>query len=126
MLSFKLTFEPPLQNLSDAFKRVNISEIMRPVIQEFAFAVERYSKQVTPVDTGRLRASIGVSAGFGGGMRTFVQPNVFYAGYVHEGTRRMRGRPFMRWGTEFALGKLTGGELAWKLEKSLVDKLVKL
>ena len=62
-------------------------------IHKSVLMVERESKQITPVDTGRLRAS----------HRTLfkdlygeVGTHVFYDVFVHEGTRYMRGRPYLR------------------------------
>jgi len=68
-------------------------------IKMSAFRVETESKKVTPVDTGRLRASISSEISL---MKAIVSPHTDYALPVHEGTRGMRGRPFMRWGVEAA------------------------
>lgn len=49
------------------------------------------------VDTGRLRASVAVSETTSAGVPVVrVGTNVEYAIYVHEGTRYMRGNPFLR------------------------------
>ena len=68
--------------------------------------VERFAKQGAPVDTGRLRASIGGGTFKGGSygkgegviftdIEASIRPTVNYAVFVHEGTRYMTGRPFM-------------------------------
>ena len=74
---------------------------MATKIKELSFLIEREAKLVTPVKTGRLRASIGVRnlQPLGGEVST----NTHYAIYVHEGTRYMMGRPFMKMGAESAL-----------------------
>lgn len=61
------------------------------------------SQSPTRVDTGNLRASIGVnqiSSGRFNGYR--IGTNVNYAIYVHEGTTRMRANPFMTRGVQYA------------------------
>ncbi len=73
---------------------------MTKKIKELAFLIERDSKKVTPVDTGRLRASIGVTLK---PMLAIVQPDTNYAFFVHEGTRYMMARPYMLWGAEAAV-----------------------
>lgn len=57
-------------------------------------AVDRESKKRSPVDTGRMRSSIQhrkIDA-----LTGEVKTGVNYAIYVHEGTRYMSGRPFLR------------------------------
>lgn len=83
----------------------------RNALLETAKLLERHSKialtvgDTRAIDTGRLRASIGGGEFTGGGFTegigrtvasTFaiIQPQVHYAVYVHEGTTRMRPRPF--------------------------------
>lgn len=66
---------------------------LNKAIYKSVLSIERDSRIFTPVDTGRLRAS----------HRTVFRPfygevgtHVNYDTFVHEGTRYMRGRPFMR------------------------------
>lgn len=127
MLKVNVTFDPKLERVEDAFKEVNLKKVLREITDEIAFGVERYAKQVTPVDTGRLRASIGVSSGLGHDyIRSLVSTNVNYARYVHEGTWKMRGRPFMRWGTEFAIKRFSGDNISWRLDTELRRQLSRL
>lgn len=65
--------------------------------------VEIESKKVTPVDTGRLRASISTELK---SLMAIISPHTNYALYVHEGTRYMKSRPFMKWGAESAEGRI--------------------
>lgn len=59
--------------------------------------VSNAAKRFCPVDTGRLRASIGVSQSFGHeGAVTTVGSEVFYAGFVETGTRYQRSQPYLR------------------------------
>lgn len=60
--------------------------------------VQNGARRRVNVDTGRLRSSINVEGPVvrGGGAGVRVGTNVEYAIYVHEGTRRMRGNPFLR------------------------------
>lgn len=69
-----------------------IQKGLSDAIKKTAFLIEGQAKQNTPVNTGRLRASILTE------LHPFsatVSPTVGYAIYVHEGTRYMRSRPFM-------------------------------
>lgn len=71
---------------------VRMAKSLNKAIQKSIFAIERQSKINSPVLTGRLRASHETSFG---ALRGEVGPTVDYAIYVHEGTRFMRGRPFL-------------------------------
>ena len=64
--------------------------------------IERESKKVSPVDTGRMRASITDGILFKS-LYGEIGPTTKYAIYVHEGTRYVTSRPFMRWGFEAAV-----------------------
>ena len=93
------------QNIARAFAAYPdvVAPALRDASMKSAFLVERYAKLVTPVDTGRLRASIATSLGVRDrGITSIVQTNVFYAVFVHEGTKRMRGRPYMQQGADRA------------------------
>lgn len=69
---------------------------------------ERYAKERTPVDTGRLRSSIsGQVEGTGTGVRGRVGTNVEYAPYVEFGTFRTPPRAMLRGGVEQALTEET-------------------
>ena len=95
-----ITVKPSLSVLARKFGKVDVGGFIQEKIKELAFLVERESKKVTPVDTGRLRASIGVSLR---PMEAVVAPHTDYAIYVHKGTRYMRARPYMFWGAETAV-----------------------
>ena len=70
-----------------------------------AAKVETAAKARCPVDTGRLRGSINWRLVMEGGTLTaIIGTNVEYAIYVHEGTRFMAGRPFLREGLAQATG----------------------
>lgn len=60
--------------------------------------VQNGARERCPVDTGRLRSSI-VTSGLqrdGQGAYVEVGTNVFYAGFVEFGTRRMAAQPYLR------------------------------
>lgn len=62
-------------------------------IKKSVLMVGRRSRQLTPVDTGRLRASTReVFRPLYGEVGTHVNYDI----YVHEGTRYMRARPYLR------------------------------
>jgi HK97 gp10 family phage protein len=59
--------------------------------------VHRRAKQLAPVDTGRLRASVTYEVGRDSqGLVALVGTDVSYGPYVELGTRRMSARPFLR------------------------------
>lgn len=86
---------------------LDLSFALRDEIGKIAYRVERFAKQLTPVDTGRLRASIHTQPLFGG-MAARVSTRTEYAVYVHEGTRYMRSRPFMTTAVQFTKGNIEG------------------
>ncbi len=68
---------------------------------------QRESGIRTPVDTGTLRRGV-ISMGSVRVEKTkaIISPNVEYALYVHEGTSKMRKRPFFQWGLDSAKSKI--------------------
>lgn len=129
-MQITVNITPSIQAVGKAIGDAEIDKALHDFITEFALTTERYSKQVTPVDTGRLRASIGtgflLSAGLSQGGTAVVAPHTNYAGWVHEGTRKMRARPFMQWGVEFAERRYNDKDLALRLDKKLRESLSRL
>lgn len=68
------------KNLNRAIKRASLK-------------VEGTSKRYTPVDTGRLRGSHYTRFS---NLKGIIGTNTSYDLFVHEGTRFMKGRPFLR------------------------------
>lgn len=106
-VTINVKFSPAIKNIADAFKNPELFKTVQDEIYKFAFNIERYAKQLTPVDSGRLRASIGTSL-FIGQLGAVVSTNTEYAVYVHDGTRYMRSRPFMEEGAKFAQDRIAG------------------
>lgn len=82
--------------------------------------IEADAKTAAPVDTGALMNSIStdITDGRFGSMSADIGPTVDYAIYVHEGTSKMAGRPFLTDaydrrvpGFETALERLAGDVL---------------
>lgn len=99
------------KNIAAAFRSFPelVAPYLRTASMQSAFLVERYAKLVTPVDTGRLRSSIATSLGVRDrGITSIVQTNVNYAIFVHEGTKTLRSRPFMKQGVDRAKPEITG------------------
>ena len=69
----------------------NIENDVKDVIAENAYLLENKSKDITPVDTGRLRNSIGTELN---GLKAIVSVNTNYAKFVEFGTRYQREQPF--------------------------------
>lgn len=61
-------------------------------IKKSALAIEGASKTLTPVRTGFLRASHQVTFA---PLQATIMPTADYAIYVHQGTKYMKGRPFL-------------------------------
>lgn len=70
-----------------------------------------------PVDTGAMRQGIGASRGT---MKVTITPSpkTDYAGYVHEGTRKMKKRPF------FEITKKRKEKDIVKLFKKEIEKVI--
>lgn len=110
---------PTFEKLADKFQGINVGQFLQKSITKFAFMTEAESKKVTPVDTGRLRASINTSLY---PLRAVVAPHTNYAVFVHEGTRKMKARPFMKWGVEAAARGLES-MMAKELTKIIEEKI---
>jgi len=69
--------------------------------------VQRESMKLTPVLTGRLRAShMFEISGAGLKMEAAVGPTVNYATFIHDGTRFMKARPFLKDGADASLDQI--------------------
>lgn len=84
-----------------------IGDRVSKVIRDMTFLIEGRSKILTPVRTGFLRNShVTRFMGSGMGFRGEIEPTAHYALFVHEGTRFMRGRPFLRKAAEQSTGDI--------------------
>lgn len=73
------------------------SEMAAKDLERRALKVERLAKQLAPVDTGRLRASITHEMGRDAeGLYELIGSNTEYAIYQELGTRFQTGTPFLR------------------------------
>lgn len=86
-----MTLEEAIQRMEQA--RLDRERAMNRIV----LTVERAAKKRTPVDTGTLRRSIThrVEAS---GERGVVGTNIQYSRFVHEGTSRMKARPYLEEG----------------------------
>lgn len=127
MPDFYLKINPPFQKLASAYQKAgkNLNIAFKDIIEEFAFLTERYGKQVTPVKTGRLRSSISVSFPISdqGKSARIGTWGVNYAVFVHEGTKFMHARPFLKWGMQFASQKFNDNSVSLRLDKQLREDL---
>lgn len=67
---------------------------LQKAIQRSIFRIGATSRRNTPVRTGRLRASH--YEHFSSALQGEIGTNTSYDLFVHEGTRFMRGRPYLR------------------------------
>lgn len=84
-----------LPQIRAAFRRAPflMTKYLNIAIAQSIYSLKADSQRNTPVDTGRLRASTYTQLG---NLRGEVGTNVNYDVYVHEGTKYMRGRPYLR------------------------------
>lgn len=78
MPDIRITFQPSLEKLAGKFGNIKVQSFLQAKIKELAFLVEREAKQVTPVDTGRLRASVRVLP-IVRPLEAIIQPHTEYA-----------------------------------------------
>ncbi len=71
-----------------------ITSALEAALEEIGLVAEGAAKRLCPVDTGRLRNSI--THALMGDDSVAIGTNVEYAIYVHEGTSRRKGVPFLR------------------------------
>lgn len=74
-------------------------------IRKTVIAIEGDSRRNTPVLTGRLRASTYTQYG---NLRGEVGTRTVYDIFVHEGTRYMRARPYLRMAVQANSGRVDG------------------
>lgn len=92
-----------IRELANRYRKFSPKKDLQEALLKAGFLLEGEAKRQTPVDTGRLRASIYVTPRMSlGNAYVEVGPHTDYGLYVHEGTRWMRARPFMEWGLRAA------------------------
>lgn len=110
MISISIPNLPKFQRALSKFPELASKEIKNALTKSL-YQIVRETKPLTPVDTGRLRGSIGDSSE---GIfkvekvSATVGTNVKYAIYVHEGTRYMQGRPFLAEGAKKSINAIKG------------------
>lgn len=85
-----VTFDAIPDLLEQGVPESDILTVLKKVASKFTREIQRS----TPVDTGRLRRSIRVELLLDG-LGVAVTSEVFYAGFVEFGTRKMRPRSFV-------------------------------
>jgi phage gpG-like protein len=133
MSSFEISVTPPFEKVGKAIQLIKLGAALQRGIEKFAYAIERYSKIETPVDTGRLRASISTDIG---NLYARISPHVVYAAWIHEGKRRGKngmiylkgggragtpagGKPFLLLGSERARQTMAGDEVVKELSAEI-------
>lgn len=98
-------------NTNGALLKINatqrdIQSALRSSIEPLSLIVERFSKEALTegptraIRSGFLRGSVRSAVS---NLRGIIKPNTNYAGFIHEGTGRMRARPYMARGVELAV-----------------------
>lgn len=101
-------------NMNFNMKDFDIDDIVERELTDSANNIEKQAKNITPVDTGRLRASIKADVR---GLEANIGTDVEYARFVHDGTYKMEARPFLY---EAADGELEG------IEDKIADDIARL
>lgn len=72
---------------------LNIQEAVAQALEAIGITAEAHAKEICPVDTGRLRASISHAVD---GDTVVIGTNVEYAPAVELGTSRQKAKPYLR------------------------------
>jgi len=122
-LQISIKPEGQLEQMGAAFKGIDFKSDLSKLIKKLSFKVQRESKKLTPVRTGFLRSSIIVWLD---PLRGLIHPYAHYAIYVHEGTGRMKSRPFMQWGLDAVIEQSNPEEdyrdIKYKLSRAMEGK----
>ena len=73
---------------------LSLKDLKRKALEEIGLQAEGYVQLITPVDTGRLRASI--SHRVIDENSVAIGTNVEYAAYVERGTSKTRAQPYLK------------------------------
>jgi HK97 gp10 family phage protein len=91
-ISIKITNIAQIRSAFDKSPRLMVEEL-NDAIKKTVFTIQRKSMQNTPVLTGRLRAS--TTSKFDN-LKGEVGTHTNYDVFIHEGTKFMKGRPYLR------------------------------
>lgn len=110
MSSFNIKIKN-IEEIKRAFSQAPrlMNQEMKDALNRSAITVQSASMQNTPILTGRLRSShVFNVSGSGIGMQAVVYPTAEYGIFVHEGTRFMKARPFLKDGVESSKDEIQG------------------
>lgn len=124
-MDIKVTIKPSFASIGKAIGNVDFKSLLSDTINKAAFSIERFGKQLSPVDTGRLKSSIHTSPASPIGLQAIVATGTNYALFVHEGTRYMRGRPFMEEGAKWG-SKSLEGDVSGRIDQEFIKAFKKL
>lgn len=95
-----MSFDQDINRATNQLKALdrNISLSLPEAVEEGAKIMVAAAQQKAPVDTGKLKQGIKQKAGdrTANSATQVVFNNVFYAGFVERGTKKMKRQPFMR------------------------------
>lgn len=96
-MTLSVTINSNAEQLAKKFDKdvERIKQFLEKAVHTASFVVFRTAKIRTPSDTGRLRNSMTNDIR---GLTATIRPNTDYAVFVHEGTRYMRSRPYLKEG----------------------------
>lgn len=103
-IAIKITNLPQIKRAFGMAPTLMTAELNK-AIQKSVLRISYDSRRLTPVDTGRLRASTYEKFGQ---LQGEVGTNTTYDIFVHEGTRFMAGRPYLRKSVEMNNSNVQG------------------
>lgn len=132
--------QPPFEKVGKALSLIKLGAALQQGIEKLGFGIEREAKKKTPVDTGRLRASINTSIGK---FQARIAPHVVYAGWIHDGRMNRGGqtiyikgggaagtppggKPFMRLGKESAMKAFGDDPIVKELKTEIQSNIAKI
>jgi len=93
-IQYKIVNLPQIKMALAAYPTIMTKNLQQAIVKT-SFLVHGMATSTVPVRTGFLRRSHN-TAPFIGKLRGEINPFANYAFWVHEGTRRMRARPWLR------------------------------
>lgn len=89
MNNLTVSITPTFKDIGTAFNKIDIASKLQKAVVMFSEAIRDESVKETPVDTGRLRASIMTSIG---ALQATIAPHTVYAEWIHEGKMKRNGQ----------------------------------
>lgn len=113
-MQITVDFKPDVDKIGKMLESVDLVNALRDKVVQISRDIQDAAQSQTPIRTGKLRSSIFVvnSSPLG----AIIKTDLNYALFVHEGTKNMRGRPFM---------ELGAGKVEKSIDQQIADGVTK-